>query len=170
MLSLLVVVLGTVLSLFGLVAVAPQVKARRIDGASMAAWLFRSGALVLLAGEAVAFAARPDPIVYKVMLIAGGAILFVGLTMLPREWQQPGFVLERSLSWHIALLGLAGFWTAVMFVEAITAFVGAGASYLAARYLRTQAAKGKIDFNTMRLATLAARGAAALFTILFLFL
>jgi len=170
MFSLIVVTLGTLLSLAGLIAVAPQVKTHHIDGSSLAAWLFRSGILVLLAGEAVAIVARPDPLVLKVMLIAGAAILFVGLTMLPHEWQQPGFALTKSLSWQVTLLGLAAFWMAVMYIEALLMLAGALASLLVARHARRQAAAGSVDFKTMHFATLIVRGTVIFLAIVLLFL
>jgi len=124
------------------------------------------------AGEAkaVAMIARPDPLVFKVMLIAGAAILFVGLTMLPHEWQQPGFALTKSLSWQVTLLGLAAFWMAVMYIEALLMLAGALASFLVARHARRQAAAGSVDFKTMHLATLIVRGTVIFLAIVLLFL
>jgi hypothetical protein len=169
MTSLVLVVFGTLIALAGLVTVLPQVKARRIDPNSIGAWIFRAGVLALISGEAVAVIMRPEKIVLKVMLISGAAILFFGLTMLPHEWQQPGFVLERAFSWQVMLLGLAAFLSAVMFFEFFTALAGVLAGLLGARYARQLAAAGRIDIKSVFNAALGGQAGLMIVTVIFLF-
>lgn len=142
MLSLILVIVGTLIALVGIVLIAPQVRARRIDSGALGAWVIRAGLLVLLVGEGTALFARPElSLVFKVMLISSGAIAFVSLTMLPQEWQQAGFVLQKSLSWQLVWLSLAAYFTAVMFIQPYLMLIGVVGGWLAARYAIRQAAQ-----------------------------
>lgn len=140
MFSLILVIVGTLIALVGIVLIAPQVRARRIDSGALGAWVIRAGLLVIIVGEAVALFARPEiNLIFKVMLISSGAIAFVAFAMLPQEWQQDGFVLQRSFSWQIIWGSLAAYLMAIMFIQAYLMLIGAIGGWLVARYLRSMA-------------------------------
>lgn len=167
--SLILIVVGTLVALAGLVSVVPQVKAGRIDANLLGAWIFRAGVLALLVGEAVAMITQPEKIVLKLMMISGASILFVGLTLLPHEWQRTDFVLERSFSWQVLLLGLAAFLTAVMFFEVFTTLIGVVVGLLGARYVRKLAAARQIDIKSVFNATLIGQAGLIVITVVFMF-
>lgn len=137
MFSLSLVILGTLIALGGLLAVAPQVRDRRVDPASVGAWIIRAGLLVLIVGEAVAVGWRPDlGLVFKVMLVASGALVFVGLTILPTEWRPDAIRLERTLSWQIIMGGVGAYLVALMFIQVLLMVIGVFLAWIGARASR----------------------------------
>ncbi len=154
MLSLIIIIFGMLIAFVGLLMVAPQVRDLRISAAATGAWVFRGGALALLVGGAAAFLDRPPTLVLKLMLIAGALIALMGLAILPREWQQAEFKLDKSLSWQIGLLGLAVMLTALLFIEPITMVVGSVLAWLGVQYAKRQFAAGRLDPGPVRTATL----------------
>lgn len=104
--TLILIVLGALLSLAGLVAIAPQVQVHRIDARSKAAWLFRGGAGLLILGQLVGLASSLEPSLVTVSLIMGGAILFGGLAVGSHERQQASFQLKTSLSLQMVGVGV----------------------------------------------------------------
>jgi hypothetical protein len=75
------------------------------------------------------------------MLITSGAIAFVGFTMLPQEWQQTGFILQKSFSWQVIWGSLAAYLIAIMLIQTYLMVVGVFGGWLFARHLRNSAAQ-----------------------------
>ncbi|MBM4422694.1 MAG: hypothetical protein FJ030_04795 [Chloroflexi bacterium] len=71
---------------------------------------------------------------------------------------------------QIVLLGLAAFWMAVIFAEAVLGLIGAVGSFAAERFLRAQAAARRVDFDTMRFTAVAIRVTILILTAILLFL
>ena len=156
MLSLIITLAGTLLSLFGLVVVAPQVRARQINSASVGAWVCRAGVMVVLAGEAIALFVRPESrLVFKLMLISGAAIAFVGMAILTQEAQQSGFVLEKAFSWQIMWFGITALLMAVMYIQEYVMFAGLVASLVVERLARREAARNRLDHKAISNGTFA---------------
>jgi hypothetical protein len=171
MLSLLITLAGTLLSLLGLVFVAPQVRARQINGASLGAWAFRAGVMVVLAGEAIALFVRPESrLVFKLMLVSGAAIAFVGTAMLTQEAQQHGFVLERAFSWQIMWFGIAALLMAIMYIQEYVMFAGLAGSLIVERLARREAARNRLDQKAISNGTFAGQIALMILTAIMLLL
>src|SRR5258706_14291444 len=104
MLALTLAVLGTLVALAGLTWILFQANTKQFTSLSLAVWIFRSGLLIFLVAEVWALFVRPEGnLTYKVLLIGSTLILAVGLALMPLEDQQPGLVLEHSLSWQVIL-------------------------------------------------------------------
>jgi hypothetical protein len=106
MLALLFICLGGLLALAGLVALAPQVRLHQIEPQSWRAWLFRAGAVAVIAGQILSFFAAIAGIWITATLLLGWAILFASLLVVSHERQQPGYRLGGSLSLQIFGLGV----------------------------------------------------------------
>ncbi len=141
--STLLVALGFLVALGGLIWIVFEIRAHQSQPNSISSWIFRAGLLIYLAGEAVAIFAPPGiRLTYKVMLLSSAAIVFIGLTLLPYEWQSPDFTLERSLSWQVIVFGLGIYLMAIFFIQGFVMLVGALGGWLAARQVRRWAATG----------------------------
>ena len=103
--AIIFVIVGTVITLAGLVAIAPQVRVHEIAVKSKAAWIFRAGAALLVTGQLWALTAAIDPAVKTTALIMGGAILFAALTIISHERQQAGYNFRQSLSLQVFSAG-----------------------------------------------------------------
>jgi hypothetical protein len=137
MLSLILAVVGTLLSLAGLAWILYQANTRQFKSLSLAVWVFRSGLLVFFIAEAWALFVHPEGnLTYKVLLIGSTLILALGLALLPLEYQQPGLVLEHSLSWQVILLSFGLYLAAVMFIQGLVMLVGLLLVWLAIRRAR----------------------------------
>jgi len=137
MLSLILAVVGTLLSLAGLVWILYQANTRQFKSLSVAVWIFRSGLLVFFVAEAWALFVRPEGnLTYNVLLIGSTLILELGLALLPLEYQQPGLVLERSLSWQVILLSFGLYLAAVMFIQGLIMLAGLLVVWLGVRQAR----------------------------------
>lgn len=103
--ALIFILSGSLLTLAGLVGVAPQVRVHQIDPQSPMAWLFKAGALALISGQILGLINSPATALVTVTLLMGWAILFITLAVASHERQQPGFVLSKSLSLQMFILG-----------------------------------------------------------------
>lgn len=106
MLALFLFLLGVVLSLAGLVAIGPQVRVHQIDANSKAAWLFKVGAILLIAAEILGLVTPLEPVLVTIGLMMGGAILFSAVAIGSHERQQDTFSLKTSLTLQLFGLGV----------------------------------------------------------------
>ncbi|MCB0208891.1 MAG: hypothetical protein KDJ52_06165 [Anaerolineae bacterium] len=103
--AIIFILLGSLFALAGLVGLAPQVRVHQIDPQSTMAWLFRAGAFAILSGQVLGLVNPLDTAFVTVSLLMGWAILFVSLAVASHERQQPGFMVSKSLSLQIFILG-----------------------------------------------------------------
>ncbi|HMR66348.1 MAG TPA: hypothetical protein PKE64_20240 [Anaerolineae bacterium] len=106
MLALLFIGLGGLLALAGLVALTPQIRRHQIEPQSWRAWLFRAGAVAVIAGQVLCFFTAVDEIWVTATLLIGWAILFASVIVVSHERYQPGYRLGGSLSLQIFALGV----------------------------------------------------------------
>jgi len=170
MAPLILSIFGSLLALGGLVALLPQVRAQQLDSGSLGAWIFRAGILVLLVGETIALFARPEAIVLKTMLVLSAAVVFVCLAIFLREWQQPGYVLERSFGWLAVALGMATFLTAVMYIEPVVMLVAAMIAFFGVREFRRRAKTTTFEYSAVQNLVIALQATIVVFTLILLVL
>ncbi len=170
MIPLILSIIGSLMALGGLVSLLPQVRAQRLSSASLGAWIFRAGILVLLVGETVALFARPEALILKTMLILSAAVVFVCLAIFLREWRQPGFDLERSFSWGAVALSIAALLMAVMYLEGFIMLALALAAVLGAREFRRRVKAGLFEYAALQNLMIAVQACVVVLTLILLFL
>ncbi len=106
MIILILILLGVVFTLSGLVAVGPQVRVHQINPHTKAAWLFKSGAIILISGQLGGLTTSIEPVLGTVSLLLGGAVLFAALAIGSHERQQDNFNFKTSLTLQILGLGV----------------------------------------------------------------
>lgn len=119
--NLLISVVGLLLTLFGLLLIAPQVNKHQIRPYSTAAWILRGGALLLMI---TLFLLDKDDLVIQVSRILGVTLITASIIMVNHEWIQAGdlkhshyefkpsanmlfFFISSLLSNVVVLIGLA---------------------------------------------------------------
>lgn len=127
-LSILILLLGIPVTLFGLVGMGPQVNIHRIRPWSIAAWVFRLGGTLMIVGLLLNLSTGLDRTFTIVSLIMGSACVVSCAVIIHHEWVQAGHVGQPEFKLHLSPL-LIVLWLGSMLCGAVL-IVGLTANWI----------------------------------------